>query len=72
MEIDQINEVFGWNLPEGDYETLAGFLLAHFQRVPKTTERFRYRDLAFIVHSASPRAILEVIVEKIPPENRGN
>lgn len=64
MEIDRINEVLGWNLPEGDYETLAGFLLAHFQRVPKVSERFRYRDLAFTVTSASPRAILEVMVEK--------
>ncbi len=64
MEIDRINESFGWNLPRDDYETLAGFLLNLFQRIPRSGELIRYRDLIFLVKRTSPRAILEVMVSR--------
>jgi len=64
MEIDDINEALGWKLPEGDYETLGGFLLSLFRRVPRAGERIRYRDLIFTIREASPRAIQEVEVEE--------
>ena len=63
MEIDDINQVLAWNLPEGDYETLGGFLLTLFRRVPQTGERIRFQDLIFTIREANPRAVQEVIVE---------
>ena len=71
MEIDQINEIFGWNLPKGDYETLAGFLLDKFQRIPKIGELVRYENFTFLIKRANPRGILEVMVyleEEQPPK----
>lgn len=68
MEIDQINESFGWNLPKQDYETLSGFLLDRFQRIPKTGEIFRFENFTFLVKRANPRAILEVMVYREEPE----
>jgi len=73
MEIDRINEIFGWNLPKEDYETLAGFLLNLFQRIPRAGELIRFKNLIFLVKRASPRVILEVMVtreedETKPPE----
>jgi len=70
MEIDQINESLGLNLPKEDYETLAGFLLNQFQRIPRSGELIRYRDLIFLVKRASPRAILEVMVSKEPEDHQ--
>src|ERR1700733_6149728 len=35
MEIQQINEVLKLELPEGNYETLSGFLLQQFGRIPE-------------------------------------
>lgn len=65
MEIWDINELLEWDLPEGDYETVGGFLLSLFRRVPRTGERIRYRDLVFTIREASPRAIQEVMVEDL-------
>lgn len=62
MEIDQINESLDLDLPEGEYETLAGFLLSRFGRIPQVGEQTRYRDLVFTVQEATPRAIQSVEV----------
>jgi CBS domain containing-hemolysin-like protein len=62
MEIDQINEALNLDLPEGEYETLAGFLLAQIGHIPKTGEQHRFRDLTFVIREATPRAIQEVMV----------
>jgi len=64
MEIDQLNELFGWNLPKNGYETLGGFLLDKFQRIPRTGEILRWGDFTFLIRKAEPRSILEVIVLK--------
>jgi CBS domain containing-hemolysin-like protein len=38
-EIDALNEKYKWNIPESDhYETLAGFVLYHFESIPKVNE----------------------------------
>ena len=39
MEIPHINEQLGFELPEGEYETLSGFLLKQFGRIPEPTGR---------------------------------
>src|SRR5256885_2317199 len=33
--VSEVNERFGWNLPQGDYETLGGLVLERLGRVPK-------------------------------------
>ena len=39
LEIERINEMFGLGLPESDdYQTLGGFILAHYQRFPQLNE----------------------------------
>lgn len=39
LEIDTLNEMFSLNLPElGDYVTVAGFILHHYQKFPKLNE----------------------------------
>jgi putative hemolysin len=60
LDLDDLNDQLGWDLPEGDYETLGGFLLSIFRRVPKPGERLRYRHLVFTITEATPRAIQEV------------
>ncbi len=69
MEIDQINEIFGWDLPKEDYETLGGFLLNQFQRIPRAGELLRFQNLTFLIKRTSPRAILEVMVSKEEEES---
>ncbi len=49
MRIEEVNEEMGLNLPEGDYETVAGFVLSLLGHIPKPNEQLRYRDLKLVV-----------------------
>jgi putative hemolysin len=45
MRIEEANEEMGLELPEGDYETVAGFLLSLLGHIPETNEQVRYKEL---------------------------
>ena len=49
MRVEEVNEEMDLELPEGDYETLAGFLLDLLGRIPKEDEQVRYQDLKLVV-----------------------
>jgi putative hemolysin len=60
MEINALNEVLQLDLPPGDYETLAGFLISLLGDLPRGGEHLQYRNLKFTVRQAETRAIKEV------------
>jgi len=70
MEIDDANQIMGWELPEGEYDTVGGFLLSLFRRVPRSGERIRYRDFMFTIREANEKAIQEVCVEQVKNGSR--
>ena len=39
---DELRELAGFELPDGDYETLAGFVLDRLDHIPEPGERFEY------------------------------
>ncbi|MFQ5787986.1 MAG: hemolysin family protein, partial [Thermodesulfobacteriota bacterium] len=67
IDIEDINEELRLGLPEGEYETLSGFLLSKVGSIPKVGERIIYKNYSFIVTKASSRFIEEVklILKKI-------
>ncbi len=73
MRIEEANEELGLSLPEGDYETVAGFVLGLLGRIPKQGQQLRYRDLKIVVTKMRGLKIEEVLVTKerkknVPPE----
>lgn len=68
MEIQALNETLSLEIPEGDYETLGGFLLQQFGRIPSPGDEMLTRTPAgewrFTVRHASQRNIETVLVEK--------
>lgn len=67
MEIDQLNELFDFNLPqEDDYTTIAGFILHHIQRFPKTYETIDIDNFTFKILKVTQRKIeiTKLIVNK--------
>lgn len=58
IEIDQVNEMFGLELPESDdYTTIAGFILHHTQRFPKTYETITIDKYTFNILKVTARKI---------------
>lgn len=59
-EVDRLQEELGLQLPEGEYETLGGFLLHLLQKIPEAGEEVRYEGVSFLVTEADKRSILKV------------
>jgi CBS domain containing-hemolysin-like protein len=58
VEIDHLNEVYGLEIPESDeYSTVAGYLLHHTQRFPKTYENVVIGDYNFKILKVTDRKI---------------
>jgi len=64
FRIEEANEELKLNLPSGDYETVAGFILKHLGRIPKQGEHFKYQDLKFVITEMRGMKIEKVIVTK--------
>jgi CBS domain containing-hemolysin-like protein len=56
-EVAELEEALGRALPSGDYETVAGLLLAVTGKIPVTGEAIRVGRLTFHVEAASDRAV---------------
>jgi CBS domain containing-hemolysin-like protein len=56
-EIDYINEKYEWNLPEGEFETLAGFILSLTESIPQKGESVTYGPFTFTVVSKQDHRI---------------
>ncbi|WP_291992474.1 hemolysin family protein [Candidatus Accumulibacter sp. ACC003] len=55
-----LSEKLGLKLPEGDYDTLSGFLLEHAREIPKTGAVIEVVGIKFTVQRATPQVIQEV------------
>jgi len=60
--IEELREKLGLNLPEGDYETIAGFIFSQLGRIPKEGEQFRFQNLKFVIAEMRGMRIARVIV----------
>lgn len=61
MGVERANEELGFSIPESEnYETVGGFLLSEFGRIPSEGETLEAGNLLFTVESATPRSIRKV------------
>jgi CBS domain containing-hemolysin-like protein len=69
MEVQAINEQLRLDLPEGDYETISGFLLQQFGRIPELGDELHFDtpsgSLKFTIKKASERQIESVLIERL-------
>jgi putative hemolysin len=64
FRVEDANEELGLNLPSGDYETVAGFILSQLGRIPKQGEHFKYQNLKFVITEIRGMKIEKVIVTR--------
>ncbi|MEK7873381.1 MAG: hemolysin family protein [Chloroflexota bacterium] len=66
MRIDEANEQLGLGLPEGDYETVAGFVMATLGHVPQQGEQLRHDSFKLVVTQMDGVKIQKVLVTRSP------
>ena len=69
--LDEIEDLLGVELPQGDYDTFAGMIIDILGRIPTTDEKATVilKGYSFCVQSVEDRRIGKVLIEKIP-ENK--
>ncbi len=66
--IDEISDLVGVDLPEGDYDTIAGFVVEMLGRIPKPDEHpsITVQNLTLTVEEVEDRRISQILIEKHP------
>jgi CBS domain containing-hemolysin-like protein len=65
MEIDRINDELGLSLPQGDYETLNGFVIDALERIPKEEEMMAVDSYLLRIVEADQRAVHRVEILRV-------
>ncbi len=63
LEIDRINEEYDLDLPEGDYDTLSGFIIDHHETIPEQNEVIEIGKYSFKIMDVSETKIETVKLE---------
>ena len=63
-EVDLLEEHYGLAIPEGDYETVAGYILDRTGTIPATGTELDLGDAIITVIDADPRAIRKVRIRR--------
>lgn len=49
LEVDYLNETYELNIPEGEYDTLGGFIISHHEDIPETGENLTVENFEITV-----------------------
>ena len=66
--VEEISDLTGVELPEGDYDTIAGLMMEQLGRIPKPGEHphVKVKNLTLTVSEMDDRRIARIIIEKEP------
>jgi CBS domain containing-hemolysin-like protein len=66
-EIDYLNEKYHWSIPEGDYDTLGGFILSEYGDLPEVDQVIEITPFNFTITSLHDTRI-DVVRMTVEPE----
>ncbi|RPI66037.1 MAG: HlyC/CorC family transporter [Ignavibacteriales bacterium] len=69
IEIDYLNEKYDLKLPQGDYETVAGFIIEKTGRIPNQGENVLIGNFNFLIARAVPSKI-ELVRLTVTPQHQ--
>jgi len=64
MNLSEANDEMKLGLPEGDYDTVAGFVLIQLGRIPKQGDHLNYRNFKITISKMSGPKIEEVLITR--------
>ncbi len=62
LEMGTLRQLIKVKLPEGNYETVGGFLMQQMGRIPRRKEHYQYGGITFIIENADQKSIKEVMI----------
>jgi CBS domain containing-hemolysin-like protein len=68
MSVDDLNDLLGAELPNEEWDTVAGLMYGLLGAVPTQGERVAYEHLRFTAEQVQGRRISKILVEPIYPE----
>lgn len=60
VEIDTLNSKYEFNIPEGDYETIAGLIIDRLAKIPPVNTRVEYDNLTLVVNKVTKKKIEKI------------
>jgi putative hemolysin len=67
LNLDDFEDETGIELPEGPYETVAGYVIARLGRLPREGDSVDYDDHRIVVRALENRKVDRVLVTAVPP-----
>jgi putative hemolysin len=67
LNLDDFEDETGIELPDGPYETVAGFLMARLGRIPQVDDWVDFGDHRLVVRELEGRRVGRVLVTVVPP-----
>jgi len=64
VEIEEFEEYFGMEVPEGQFETLGGFIFYLIKKIPVVGETITYENLEIAIEVADERSIKKVRIKR--------
>ena len=64
MPVEQLNSILDAQLPEGEFDTVGGFVLHLFGKLPTKGEEINFNDYMFRIENVDRTRILKVRIEK--------
>jgi len=64
FRVEEANEELGLGLPDGDYETVVGFILNHLGKIPRQGEQLKYHNLKFVITEMRGVKVEKVMVTR--------
>ncbi len=70
LTIGELLDRTGIRLPEGEYDTIAGFLLDNFGKIPKESEQISYGQHLIAAEKLDRHRIVKVKINPLPPTKK--
>ena len=70
--VDEVEQRLGLTVPEGEYVTIAGFVLDLAGEIPNAGTTYEWEDWTFRVQSVEKRRISEIVIERHEAEVGGD
>ena len=69
LEIDYLNEKYDLNIPEGEYNTLGGYIIFCSERIPSVGEIIHHEPFEFVIKTLKGARLEEVEIRVLPKED---